>query len=127
MTAADVVYTFQQLSDPKNASNALSAFVGVLTPAGVKMVDATTVEFHLEAPNGNFPYLVSSDNYNAIIVPNGTDFGKWQSTFIGHRRVQARSYTQNVGATVRRQPELLGRRPAADGHQRSSSTRASRR
>ena len=31
MTSADVVYTMQQLSDPKNASNALSAFGGVLT------------------------------------------------------------------------------------------------
>src|SRR5690348_1233021 len=83
MTADDVVYTFKQLSDPKVASNALSAFTGVLTPDGVKKVDATTVEFHLESPNGNFPYLVSSDNYNAIIVPNGTDFGKWQKTFVG--------------------------------------------
>ena len=42
-----------------------------------------TVAFHLEAPNGNFPYLVSSDTYNAIIVPKGTDFNKWQSTFVG--------------------------------------------
>src|SRR6201986_4459222 len=50
MTADDVVYTFQQLSDPKNASNALSAFGGVLTPAGVKKIDASTVQFSLEAP-----------------------------------------------------------------------------
>ncbi len=42
MTADDVVYTFKQLSDPKVASNALSTFTGVLTPAGVKKVDATT-------------------------------------------------------------------------------------
>ena len=34
MTADDVVYTFKQLSDPKNASNALSTFTGVLTPDG---------------------------------------------------------------------------------------------
>ena len=40
----------------------------------MKKVDASTVAFHLEAANGNFPYLVSSDNYNAIIVPKGTDF-----------------------------------------------------
>ena len=31
MTADDVVYTFKQLSDPKNASNALSTFTSVLT------------------------------------------------------------------------------------------------
>jgi len=115
MTAADVVYTFQQLSDPKNASNALSAFVGVLTPAGVKMVDSMTVEFTLEAPNGNFPYLVSSDNYNAIIVPNGTDFGKWQSTFVGTGAFKLGSYTQNVGATFVPNPNYWGTKPLLDG------------
>ena len=40
---------------------------------GVKKIDDQTVEFNLEAPNGNFPYLISSDNYNMIIVQNGTD------------------------------------------------------
>ena len=49
-------------------------------------------------PNGNFPYLVSSDNYNAIIVPKGTDFGKWQKTFIGTGPFKLGSYTQNVRA-----------------------------
>ncbi|MGH3260765.1 MAG: ABC transporter substrate-binding protein, partial [Trebonia sp.] len=64
MTADDVVYTFQQQVDPKNASNALSAFAGILSPSGVVKVDSMTVAFHLEAPIGNFPYLVSSDTYN---------------------------------------------------------------
>jgi peptide/nickel transport system substrate-binding protein len=108
MTADDVVYTFQQLSDPKNASSALSTFAGVLTPAGVKKVDASTVEFHLEAPNGNFPYYVSSDNYGAIIVPKGTDYGKWQTTFIGTGAFKLGSYTQNVGATFVPNPNYWG-------------------
>ena len=114
MTADDVVYTFQQLADPKNASNALSTFTGVLTPAGVKMVDPTTVEFHLEAPNGNFPYLVSSDNYNAIIVPKGTDYGKWQTTFVGTGAFKLGSYTQNVGATFMPNPNYWGTKPYLD-------------
>src|SRR5581483_3889567 len=105
MTSADVVYTFQQLSDPKNASNALSALGGVLTPKGVKAVDPMTVEFTLEGPNGNFPYLVSSDNYNAIIVPKGTDFSKWQSTFIGTGPFKYQSYTTNVGANFTANPD----------------------
>ncbi len=108
MTADDVVYTFQELSNPKNASNALSTFQGVLTPAGVKKVDPNTVEFHLEAPNGNFPYLVSSDNYNAIIVPKGTDFSKWQSTFVGTGAFKLSSYTQNVGASFVPNPDYWG-------------------
>ena len=111
MTADDVVYTFKQLSDPKNASNALSTFTSVLTPSGVKKVDSSTVEFHLEAPNGNFPYLVSSDNYNAIIVPAGTDFGKWQKTFIGTGAFKLGSYTQNVGASFVPNPDYWGTKP----------------
>jgi peptide/nickel transport system substrate-binding protein len=111
MTADDVVYTFQQQSDPKNASNALSTFQGVLTPSGVKKVNSSTVEFHLEAPNGNFPYLISSDNYNAIIVPAGTDFGKWQKTFVGTGAFKLGSYTQNVGASFVPNPNYWGTKP----------------
>jgi peptide/nickel transport system substrate-binding protein len=111
MTADDVVWTFQQLSDPKNASSALSTFAGVLTPAGVKKVDASTVEFHLEAPNANFPYFVSSDNYGAIIVPKGTDYGKWQTTFVGTGAFKLGSYTQNVGATFVPNPNYWGTKP----------------
>ena len=78
-----MVYTYQLHTNPKGAANALSAFGGVLLPAGVKKVDDFTVEFHLEAPNGNFPYLTSSDNYNMIILPKGYDPAKWESTFLG--------------------------------------------
>jgi peptide/nickel transport system substrate-binding protein len=117
MTADDVVYTFQQLSDPKNASNALSALAGVLTPAGVQKVDASTVAFHLEAPNGNFPYIISSDNYNAIIVPKGTDFSKWQSTFVGTGAFKLGSYTQNVGASFVPNPDYWGTKPLLAGTQ----------
>ena len=114
MTADDVVYTFQQLSDTKNASNALSAFGGVLLPSGVKAVDPMTVQFTLEAPNGNFPYAVSSDNYNAIIVPKGTDFGKWQSTFVGTGAFKLGSYTTNVGATFVPNPNYWGTKALLD-------------
>ena len=115
MTADDVVYSLQQYSDPKNASNALSALGGVLVPSGVKKVDSMTVAFHLTAPNGNFPYLVSSDNYNAIIVPKGTDFTKWQSTFMGTGAFKYKSYTQNVGAQFVANPSHWGGGPYLDG------------
>jgi peptide/nickel transport system substrate-binding protein len=115
MTADDVVYTFKQLSDPKVASNALSTFTGVLTPDGVKKVDATTVEFHLESPNGNFPYLVSSDNYNAIVVPNGTDFAKWQKTFVGTGAFKLGTYTQGNGATFVANPDYWGTKALLTG------------
>ena len=114
MTADDVVYTFQQLADPKNASNALSVFTGVLTPAGVTKVDDTTVAFHLESPNGNFPYLVSSDNYNAIIVPKGTNFASWDKTFIGTGPFKLSSYSQNVSANFAANPDYWGGAPNLD-------------
>jgi peptide/nickel transport system substrate-binding protein len=117
MTAEDVVYTFQQLADPKNASNALSTFTGVLSPSGVRKIDSSTVAFHLEAPNGNFPYLVSSDNYNAIIVPAGTDYAKWQRTFIGTGAFKLGGYTQNVGASFLPNSDHWGGKPLLDGTQ----------
>jgi len=108
LTADDVVYTYQLQTDPKNASNALSNFGGVLTPAGVQKVDDFTVEFHLAAPNGNFPYLTSSDNYNMIILPKGYDPAKWQSSFIGTGPFVMKSYTAKVGASFTRNEQYWG-------------------
>lgn len=82
LDAEDVASSFDRLADPDNGSNALSAFTGVLSKGGAKAIDARTVEFKLDAPNGNFPYLASSDNYNAIILPKAYD-GDWEKTFIG--------------------------------------------
>jgi peptide/nickel transport system substrate-binding protein len=84
MKAEDVAKTFKVHSDPKGSSNALSAFTEVLSPDGVRAVDDATVTFQLDAPNGNFPYLVSSDNYNTIILPANYDYGgKYESSFVG--------------------------------------------
>jgi peptide/nickel transport system substrate-binding protein len=68
-TADDVVATFNLLTDPKVASSALSAYKGVLSPGGVKKVDAHTVRFHLDRGYVDFPYLVSALVYNAAILP----------------------------------------------------------
>src|SRR5580693_2162930 len=108
LTAADVVYTYKLQTNTKNASNALSAFAGVLTPSGVQQVDDYTVAFHLEAPNGNFPYLTSSDNYNMIIIPNNYNPANWQSTFIGTGPFVLGSYTPKVGATFTRNESYWG-------------------
>jgi len=91
--------------------------MGILSPSGVVKVDPMTVAFHLETPNGNFPYLVSSDTYNAIIVPKGTDFAKWQSTFIGTGPWKLGSYTQNVGASFVANPNYWGPKPLLSGTQ----------
>src|SRR6266550_3818529 len=110
LTADDVVYTYQLHTNPKGGANALSAFGGVLTPAGVKKVDDATVEFHLSAPNGNFPYLTSSDNYNMIILPKGYDPAKWETTFLGTGPFKFGSYTPKSGATFTRNESYWGKK-----------------
>ena len=108
LTAADVVYTYKLQTNPAGKSNALSAFGGVLKPSGVVKVDDFTVAFHLEAPNGNFPYLTSSDNYNMIIIPNNYNPASWQSSFIGTGPFVLGSYTPKVGATFTRNESYWG-------------------
>jgi peptide/nickel transport system substrate-binding protein len=114
LTADDVVYTAKLLSDPKNASNALSVLGGVLTPSGVQKVDDFTVAFHLAGPNGNFPYLVSSDNYNMIILPNNYDPAKWESSFIGTGPFKLQKYTPKVGASFVRNEAYWGKKALPD-------------
>src|SRR6201996_2775729 len=110
LTADDVVYTYQLHTDTKNGSNALSAFAGVLQPSGVTKVDDFTVAFHLEAPNGNFPYLTSSDNYNMIILPKGYNPASWQSTFVGTGPFKLGSFTPKSGATFLRNEDYWGKK-----------------
>ena len=115
MDAEDVASTFDRLADPDNGSNALSAFTGVLSKGGAKAVDASTVEFQLDAPNGNFPYLTSSDNYNTIILPKDYD-GDWEKTFIGTGPWKLDRFEQGVGITLvpNRDYWAPGRRALAD-------------
>ena len=115
LTADDVVYTYKLQTNPAGKGAALSAFGGVLTPAGVQKVDDFTVAFHLNAPNGNFPYLTSSDNYNMIILPNNYDPAKWESTFIGTGPFALKAYTQKTGASFVRNVQYWGAKaiPAA--------------
>jgi peptide/nickel transport system substrate-binding protein len=103
MTADDVVFTFDLHSDPKVGSNALSAFSGVLSKGGTTKVDEHTVKFTLDAPNGNFPYIVSSDNYNAVVLPR-TYTGKFDKSFPGTGPWVIDKYTPKSGASFVRNP-----------------------
>jgi peptide/nickel transport system substrate-binding protein len=115
LTADDVVYTYKLQTNPTGKAAALSAFGGVLTPTGVVKVDDYTVAFHLEAPNGNFPYLCSSDNYNMIILPNNYNPNDWESSFIGTGPFVMKSYTQKVGATFTRNESYWGKKAIPAG------------
>ena len=115
LTANDVKTTFESLVDPKNASNALSALGGVLSPGNTEAPDDATVVFHLDAPNGNFPTLVSSANYNAIIIPANLDPADWGKTFDGTGPFKLESFTPKVGAKFVRYDGYWGEKANPDG------------
>ena len=106
-SAKDVVATFDRLADPASGSAALSVLKGVLSKGGAKVVDEHTVAFHLDAPNGNFPYYVSSDNYNAVILP-ANYAGGYEKTFIGTGPFRFEKYQPKVGASFVRNPDYWG-------------------
>jgi peptide/nickel transport system substrate-binding protein len=105
MTAEDVAATFNLQADPDNGGNALSAFTGVLSKGGAQARGESTVIFELDAPNGNFPYSTSSDNYNLIILPNGFDPESWPKTFQGTGPWKLEKYTPNVGVNYTKNPD----------------------
>jgi len=66
-------------------------------------LDPTTVQITLDAPNGNFPYLLSSDNYNLIILPK-TYTGNFQSSFPGTGPWKLTNYDPAAGMSATRNP-----------------------
>ena len=104
LTSEVVAESINRLADPDNASAALSAFTGFLTKDSAKATDATTVEFSLEAPNGSFPYLLGSDNYNTIILPADYD-GDYEKNQNGTGPFILDKFTQGQSATYRKNPD----------------------
>lgn len=113
LDAEDVAATFNRLADPDQGSNALSVLAGVLSKGNAKALDPTTVEFQLDAPNGNFPFLVSSENYNSIILPRDFD-GGWDKTFIGSGPWKLESYRPDERITYVRNPDYWDPRRRAN-------------
>ncbi|CAN7480281.1 ABC transporter substrate-binding protein [Trinickia sp. LjRoot230] len=107
LTAKDVVATFDRLADPTVGSAALSLLKGVLSKGGTRALDEHTVAFHLDAPNGNFPFYVSSDNYNAVILP-ASYIGGYEKSFIGTGPFKLDQYQPKVGASFIRNPDYWG-------------------
>jgi peptide/nickel transport system substrate-binding protein len=107
MTAKDVAATFDRLSDPKVGSASLSLFKGVLSQGGTHAIDDHTVAFHLDAPNGNFPYYVSSGHYNAAILPAHYS-GNFEKHFIGTGPFRLDAYAPKAGASFVRNTDYWG-------------------
>ena len=102
-TADDVVATFKRLTDPKAGSSALSNFQGILSSAGVRKVDASTVEFGLDRAFVDFPYLVSSTNYDAVILPSNYA-GDFQKNPVGTGPFVMTSFTAQQNAKFKKNP-----------------------
>ena len=102
-TADDVVATFKRLTDPKSGSAALSNFQGILSSAGIRKVDASTVEFGLERAFVDFPYLVSSTNYDAVILPSNYA-GDFQKNPVGTGPFVMTSFTAQQNAKFKKNP-----------------------
>jgi peptide/nickel transport system substrate-binding protein len=118
LTARDVAYTLNLNADPKNEGNALSAFgdPGGLSAGGAEAPDDATVVVTLNGPNGSFPYLVSSDNYNVIILPDEFDPATWEKSFMGTGPWVLDRLTAQQGVTYTKNPNYWDtqRQPLAD-------------
>jgi peptide/nickel transport system substrate-binding protein len=115
LVANDVKETFDKLINPDGGSaNAQSALGGVLSPGGIEAPDDATVVFNLDAANGNFPTLVSSANYNAIIIPADLDPADWGKTFEGTGPFKLESFTPKVGAKFVRNEAYWGTKANPD-------------
>ena len=107
LSSKDVVATFERLVDPANGSSALSAYKGLLSKGGIKASDDLTVVFTLDTPNSNFPFYVSSDVFNAIILP--ADYkGDFEKTFNGTGPFKIESFRPKQGASFVRNDDYWG-------------------
>ena len=113
LTANDVVATFAKHLDPANKSQAADALRGVVKSTNIKAINTYTVQFTLDAPTGGFPFIVSSDMYNLIILPADWQ-GDWTKDFIGCGPWIMEKYIVGESATFKRNPNYWDkkRRPS---------------
>src|SRR3989440_8485654 len=113
--ADDVVATYDRLTAKDTGSQALSAFQGVLSPGGTKAIDNLTIEFHLDAPTANFPYLSSSTTYQGILLPANYKLGTFEKTPQTTGAFKLVSYNPGVSAKYERNTGWWGGSAPLDG------------
>jgi len=101
--AEDVVATFDRLVNPKSGSGALSALKGILSPGGTQKIDDYTVAFNLDTAFADFPYLVSSGDYNAVILPRSF-VGDFIKNPVGTGPFMLVGYHEKQSATLKKNP-----------------------
>jgi len=110
VTAEDVVATFNGPLPEGNAGSAYGTFG--FSAGNAAAIDESTVEFQLDQPNGSFPFFVSSDNYNAAILPasfwENYSEGSYEESFPGSGPWIMESYDQGVSATYVKNEDYWG-------------------
>lgn len=110
VTAEDVAATFNGPLPEGNAGSAYGTFG--FSAGNAVAIDESTVEFQLDVPNGSFPFFVSSDNYNAAILPasfwENYSEGSYEESFPGSGPWILESFDQGVSATYVKNEDYWG-------------------
>jgi peptide/nickel transport system substrate-binding protein len=101
ITAADVVWTFDQILSPSSQSPAASSFEGIVKSVQTSGTD--TVVFTLDKPYSDFPYLLTGANTD--ILPAGTDYANWIKDPVGAGQFILEKYTPGEGVTYKKNPD----------------------
>lgn len=111
-----VTSSFDRLLDPESqSSSAQSAFAGILEVGGVSIDDGGNIVFDLLRPYADFPYLISSNTYNAVILPQDYT-GSYTDNPIGTGPFLLDSYSATEGAAFSRNESYWDEgKPLLDG------------
>ncbi|MFC5650474.1 ABC transporter substrate-binding protein [Paenibacillus solisilvae] len=97
LTAADVIYSYQRIIDPKTASPYANDFANV---ASVEAPDNYTVVYKLKTVDGNFPHIVANYHQGQIVkkeaVEKYGDQYKWNPVGTGPFELESLKTNQEI-------------------------------
>ena len=106
----DIIQSFE-----RNIAFGNSGLKGVVESGGVTAPDDQTILFTLPSPNGNLPYLVSSDNPQTVVTPAGFKAGSLvDKSPNGTGPWRMESYDQATGARFVRNDAWWGGKTPLD-------------
>lgn len=109
LTAADVVASFDRITDPQIASPAQNALKGILSKGNTERIDDHTVDFHLDGPVVDFPYFVTELTYNSQILPKNYEVGSYEKKPVGTGPFMLVKYVPQESATLKKNPNYWRR------------------
>ena len=110
LTTDDIIQSFE-----RNIAFGNSGIKGVVESGGVTAPDDQTIVFTLPSPNGNLPYLVSSDNPQVVVTPANFEAGSLvDKSPNGTGPWRMESYDQATGARFVRNDAWWGGKTPLD-------------